>query len=61
MVTIEDFKYAITLWNGLEIPDLIERDVKIDLDSNKVIAIAGVRRSGKTHVMFQYINSLLTL
>lgn len=59
MVTIEDFKYAITLWNGLEIPDLIERDVKIDLDSNKVIAIAGVRRSGKTHVMFQCINSLL--
>ena len=59
MVTIEDFKYAITLWNGLEIPDLIERDVKIDLDSNKVIAIAGVRRSGKTYVMFQCINSLL--
>ena len=59
MVTIEDFKYAMTLWNGLEIPDIIERDVKIDLDSNKVIAIAGVRRSGKTHVMFQCINSLL--
>ena len=59
MVSIEDFKYVITLWNGFEIPDIIERDVRIDLDANKVIAIAGVRRSGKTYVMFQYINSLL--
>ncbi|MCL5252740.1 MAG: ATP-binding protein [Candidatus Thermoplasmatota archaeon] len=59
MVTVEDFKYTITLWNGLEIPDIVERDVKIDLDSNKIVAIAGVRRSGKTHVMLQCINSLL--
>lgn len=59
MVTIEDFKYTITIWNGFEIPDIVERDVKIDLDSNKIIAIAGVRRSGKTHIMFQCINSLL--
>jgi len=31
----------------------------IDLDANKVITIAGVRRSGKTHVMFQCMNELL--
>ncbi|QRF75909.1 hypothetical protein Thermo_01418 [Thermoplasmatales archaeon] len=59
MVTIEDFKYVLTLWNNYEIPSLIERNVNIDLDANKVIAIAGVRRSGKTHVMFQCINALL--
>jgi predicted AAA+ superfamily ATPase len=59
MVNIEDFKYVISLWKDFEIPDLIERDVKIDLDANKVIAIAGVRRSGKTHVMFQCMNTLL--
>ncbi len=59
MVNVEDFKYVITLWKKFEIPSLIERDVKIDLDANKVIAIAGVRRSGKTHVMFQCMNALL--
>lgn len=59
MVTIEDFKYVLTLWKNYEIPSLIDRNVNIDLDANKVIAIAGVRRSGKTHVMFQCINTLL--
>ncbi|MHB1709732.1 MAG: ATP-binding protein [Thermoplasmataceae archaeon] len=59
MVVIEDFKYVITLWKSFEIPDLVERDVKIDLNANKVITIAGVRRSGKTHVMFQCMNELV--
>ena len=59
MVTVEDFKYVLTLWNGHKIPGLIERDIKVDLDSNKIIAIAGSRRSGKTYVMFQCINDLL--
>ena len=47
------------LWKDSKIPDLVERDVMIDLDANKVITIAGVRRSGKTHVMFQCMNELL--
>ena len=59
MTIIDDFKYVITLWKGFEIPDIIERDVNIDLNANKVITIAGVRRSGKTHVMFQCMNILL--
>ena len=42
-----------------KIPDIVKRDVKIDLDANKVITIAGVRHSGKTHLMFQCMNELL--
>ncbi|MGC8516196.1 MAG: ATP-binding protein [Thermoplasmata archaeon] len=53
MVNIDDFKYVLALWNNYEIPDLIQRDIKIDLDSNKIVSIAGSRRSGKTYVMFQ--------
>ena len=34
------------------------RDMEIDLDAGKVIAIAGVRGAGKTHVMFQCIDRL---
>ena len=59
MVTIEDFKYVLALWDSHKISDLIERDIKIDLESNKIIAIAGSRRSGKTYVMFQCMNDLL--
>ena len=59
MVTVEDFKYVLTLWESHKIPDLIERDIKIDLEPDKIIAIAGSRRSGKTYVMFQCMNDLL--
>ena len=59
MVTVEDFKYVLTLWGSHKISDLMERDIKIDLESNKIIAIAGSRRSGKTYVMFQCMNDLL--
>ena len=59
MVTVEDFKYVLTLWESHKIPDLIEREIKIDLEPNKIIAIAGSRRSGKTYVMFQCMNDLL--
>ena len=41
MVTVEDFKYVLTLWESHKIPDLIEREIKIDLEPNKIIAIAG--------------------
>ena len=59
MVTVEDFKYVLTLWESHKIPDLIEREIKIDLEPNKIIAIAGSRRSGETYLMFQCMNDLL--
>ena len=59
MITVEDYKYILTLWESHKISDLIERDLKIDLESNKIIAIAGSRRSGKTYVMYQCMNALL--
>lgn len=53
MVSIDDFKRVLTLLYNYEVPHLIERDIKIDLYTNKIITIAGARRSGKTYVMFQ--------
>lgn len=58
MVTTEDFKYALTILDSHSPGGFIKRDIKIDLNSNKIIAIAGARRTGKTYVMFQYINDL---
>ncbi len=35
-----------------------KRDIKIPLNSNKIISTVGVRRSGKTYILFDLINSL---
>ena len=44
MVSLDDFKHVLTLWNSYEIPYLIKRDIKIDPNTNKIITIAGPRR-----------------
>ena len=59
MVTIDDFKYILTFWKEYKIPNIIERDIHIDLEIEKIIAIAGSRRSGKTYLMFQCMNEFL--
>ena len=59
MVSVEDFKYVISLWRNFRVPKLIKREISIDLDANKVIAITGVRRAGKTYMIFQAIEELL--
>ena len=59
MASIEDFKYVLTLWKEMELPRVITREIKIDLEAGKIIAIAGVRRSGKTSLVFQNIGGLM--
>lgn len=59
MSTVDDFKYVLTLWHDFQPHNIIARDMEIDLDAGKVIAIAGVRGAGKTHVMFQCIDRLV--
>ncbi len=43
-----------------ELPDIIERDVKIptDIPIKRVITIIGPRRAGKTYIMFQLIKQI---
>jgi uncharacterized protein len=55
----EDFKYAISDWLSRELPTIVSRDVRIDIDANKVIVIAGIRRSGKTYLVFDIIKELI--
>lgn len=40
------------------IPELWERMLKIPISSGKIITLAGVRRSGKTHHLFNLMNQL---
>ncbi|MCX8095337.1 MAG: ATP-binding protein [Caldisericia bacterium] len=41
------------------LPWLIERDLNINLNTNKIIAITGPRRSGKTYFLYQVMKNLL--
>ena len=59
MAGIEDFRYVLEMWRELALPPSVRRDVKVDLNADKIITIVGVRRSGKTSIMFQCIGDLL--
>ncbi len=53
------FRKIVAEWKGFEIPSAIERDIEIDFSSNSIIAIVGVRRAGKTYLMFNLIRKLI--
>ena len=55
----EEFRYIISEWLSRDLPETVERDVKIDLSADKIIAIAGVRRAGKTYLLFDIIKKLV--
>ncbi len=59
MATIEDFRYVTELWKNLEIPPTVRREIDIDIDADKIITVAGVRRAGKTSLIFQCVADLL--
>jgi len=53
-------KNILTEMYERDLPELIERDIKVNIDtSNNILAIIGPRRSGKTYFMFQIMKQLL--
>ncbi|MEW6409092.1 MAG: ATP-binding protein [Nitrospirota bacterium] len=52
-------KEAIKEFQEGELPELLPREVDIPLSSQKIIAIVGPRRSGKTYLLFSVIKRLL--
>ncbi len=54
----EEFRYVISEWLARKLPETVARDVNIDLNADKIIAIAGVRRAGKTYLLFDTIKKL---
>lgn len=55
----EEFRYIISEWLSRGLPETVERDVKVDLSADKIIVIAGVRRAGKTYLLFDIIKKLV--
>ena len=53
------FKEIVAEWKAFKLPDMVRRDVQIDLGGNSIVAIVGVRRAGKTYLMFNAIKHLI--
>ena len=52
------FKKIITDFQESKIKSTIPRDMEIPLESGKVVSLVGVRRSGKTSLLYQIIETL---
>lgn len=52
------FKALITDSQEKNLSYVIDRDLQIPLDTGKIISLVGVRRSGKTHVLYSIINKI---
>ncbi len=55
----EIFKRLIKEFHISALPELKRREVDIPLNTGKIISIIGPRRSGKTYLMFQWMNKLI--
>lgn len=42
-----------------KLPEFIRRDLKLPLESGKIISVVGPRRAGKTYLLFQHVGELL--
>jgi len=59
MNDMDKIRYILQDYFESSLPPLIEREFPYSfLDSNLVISIVGVRRSGKTYFLYQLINKL---
>ncbi len=55
----EIFKELIVEFQNRQLPAIINRNIEVPINTKKIISIIGVRRSGKTFVLFQTIKKLL--
>lgn len=54
-----NYKQVVTFWKEFEIPNILERNIEIDLSSDLIFTVSGPRRAGKTFYCFQLIKNLL--
>lgn len=59
MISKKDLKKVVAEWKEREIPKVIERDISINLKPNDIITFTGVRRAGKTFLLFLITKKLL--
>lgn len=52
-------KEILTVFHNSESPECIKRNIKLPTNEKKIITVIGVRRSGKTYLLLDTINSLI--
>jgi len=57
----EDFRVVLSEWRVRELPELVERELKIPLEPTTIITIIGPRQAGKTFRVFQLIRELSSM
>jgi predicted AAA+ superfamily ATPase len=55
----EIFKKLIVEWSERELPETMDRELKIDISGKKIVVVTGVRRAGKTYLLFSVIKNLI--
>ncbi|RLB14806.1 MAG: ATP-binding protein [Thermoplasmata archaeon] len=55
----ETIKYVLTDFHSRPLPKVFDRDLKLPLDLNKVISLVGIRRSGKTSLLYSTMQRLI--
>ncbi len=59
MITSEDAKRVLVEWVEGELPESVKRDVDINLSPRTIVTITGVRRCGKTFLLYRIVEKLL--
>ncbi|MCK4714378.1 MAG: ATP-binding protein, partial [Candidatus Aenigmarchaeota archaeon] len=54
-----DCKKIIVQWQEFQIPEVLPREIRIDMDHDFITTVTGPRRAGKTYLCFQKVRSLL--
>lgn len=55
----EVLKSIIIEFHSWDLPAVIDREIELPLNSNKIISVVGSRRAGKTYLLFKTIERLL--
>lgn len=61
MIKKEIIKEIIRDFHRSQLPETKQRDLSIPVNTKKIVTITGVRRSGKTYILFETIKKLLSL
>ena len=59
MISNEDIKKILIEWQERKLPQIIERDLKVNLYPTEIVTLTGVRRAGKTFLLYFIIKELL--
>ena len=60
MIKPEHLKRYLSEFDIDKLPHTLKRDIDVDLSLNKIIILAGIRRSGKTYELYNIMKQLLT-